>query len=99
MVNILKSAENALETLKEIPFSNSFRVRGLPKSSPHYCPINVQWVTKKIVLFKKWRWEAWWTTIQPSVLNCRQKNGECPKSVISSDCNEKYGNVTKYLLN
>lgn len=34
MVNILKSAENALETLKEIPFSNSFRVRGLPKSSP-----------------------------------------------------------------
>ena len=42
MVNILKSAENALETLKEIPFSNFFRVRGLPKSSPHYCPINVQ---------------------------------------------------------
>lgn len=34
MVNILKSAENALETLKEIPFSNSFRVRGLPKSPP-----------------------------------------------------------------
>lgn len=34
MVNILKSAENALKTLKEIPFSNSFRVRGLPKSPP-----------------------------------------------------------------